>query len=233
MLLDPFRKQTYVKEESIYGFGPWVVRDIFEGEGTWQHVVNDWMYKFNQLIIENVVKRNTVVQAGSWQGVYPFLLSNMFDRVYTFEPDPVNFFCTTMNCQRNNIFKFQCALSDHAGVSIFEETGTTGQGRLESINPYDIPVTNKFQVSTIRLDDLALDSCDLILLDVENHEYQALYGGQWTIKKYQPAILLERNFKDSDNERIDQFLRSLGYSLEQNIEGKDLFYLHKNHIKKI
>ncbi len=231
MLLDPFRNLTYIREQSIYGFGPWVVRENYPGEPTWNNVVQDWTDKFNQLIIDYVLDRKVVVQAGSWQGVYPLLLSNMFEKVYTFEPNPINFFCTTMNCQRNNVLKFQAALSDRAGVSVFEETSLTGQGRLDSAGSYQMPVIDRYEVAKIRLDDLNLASCDFLFLDVENHEYQSLYGGMWTIKKHRPVILLERNFNDVDNQRINSFLESLDYRLKENIDDKDFLYLHHSHPK--
>jgi hypothetical protein len=54
--------------------------------------------------------RRVIVQAGGCCGTYPRLWSN--DRVYTFEADPLNFFCLAQNCSGPSIVKAEAALSD-------------------------------------------------------------------------------------------------------------------------
>lgn len=223
-----YRSLTKIKEEAIYGFGPWIVRDKFEKEGTWRIVVDAWLNHFNQMIIDVVKKRSVVVQAGSWQGVYPFLLSNMFEKVYTFEPDPVNFYCTVNNCQRDNIFKFQAVLADNPGVVFFEETTSTGQGRVEKTNSFNLQIEKKVPVQAITIDSLNLENCDFLMLDVENYEYEVLVGAANTIKKFLPVILVEHNYKDEDNRKVKDFLSNFGYKLDRMI-SMDYLYLHDSH----
>jgi len=57
---------------------------------------------------------------------------------------------------------------------------------------------------TMRIDDLGLDACDLIYLDVEGSELNALRGAAVTIDRYKPVIAIE------ENELCEQFGVSRG-----------------------
>lgn len=214
---------TSIRQEIIDGMGPWTLRNKFENEQTWNIVSNDWNTIFRDAILENVNDRSLVVQAGGWQGLYPALLSNMFDTVYTFEPDPVNFYCLTQNCQKDNIHKFQSTLSDKTGVVSFEEVPSTGQGRVEQPNPYNIHVERRFTVPALAIDSLNLPSCGLIMLDVESFEHTVLVGAVHTIRKYSPIVITEKNFRPDENEQTINLMKSLGYYLKQEYPIDMLF----------
>lgn len=55
------------------------------------------------------------------------------------------------------------------------------------------------------IDDLDLESCDLIQLDVEGYEHEVLTGAIKTIEKFKPTISVERG-----GGLID-FLKPYGY----------------------
>lgn len=73
---------------------------------------------------------------------------------------------------------------------------------------------------TMTLDDWAeqmnLNRCDLIKIDVDGNEYSVLSGGTGVLKKYKPMILLElapHVYKDPDDYiRLTYLLNSLGYT---------------------
>jgi FkbM family methyltransferase len=156
-LMDSFEEQATLLDVGVYGFGPWYIRnDGYSLAHTWPIVVSDWISFFNAAIIEFVPNRSTVIQAGGWQGVYPFLLSNMFERVYTFEPEPVNFHILSKNCQRTNIIKFQAALSDEAGIATLELTDNTGQNRIahDKHELFPLPIRNTLTIPKITIDSL-------------------------------------------------------------------------------
>lgn len=125
---------------------------------------------------------DVAVQAGGNCGVWPVALSKKFKSVYTFEPDPTNFFCLGINTPQPNIFKFNAALGDNRGcvdMALYEHN--TGAHYVAGPGP--IPV--------LRIDDLGLSSCGLIYLDVEGYEFDALRGGLNTIKTFRPVIGIE------------------------------------------
>jgi hypothetical protein len=57
-----------------------------------------------------------------------------------------------------------------------------------------------------RLDDLDL-SPFFIKLDVQGYEYKALKGGEETLRKHQPVLLIE-----TPNQKTREFLTGLGYT---------------------
>lgn len=126
--------------------------------------------------------RRLAVQAGGNVGIWPRELARHFDRVVTFEPDPRNFHCLTHNCTTGNIAAYEAALgAEPALAGLDREPGNCGATRL----------AGEGTVNVITLDSLALDHCDLLQLDVEGYELQALQGAQETIARCAPLIVLE------------------------------------------
>jgi hypothetical protein len=46
-------------------------------------------------------------------------------------------------------------------------------------------------VPVYRIDDLGLDVCDLIVLDIEGYELEALTGARETLAQHRPVVMLE------------------------------------------
>lgn len=63
-------------------------------------------------------------------------------------------------------------------------------------------------IPTFLIDDMQLEHCDLIFLDVEGFELEALKGATETIKKFGPLVMAERY---ENKEEIVDFLVPLGY----------------------
>lgn len=159
-------------------------------------------------------KKRVMVQAGGNCGVMleKFVLN--FGMVYTFEPDPLNFYCLNVNLPYTNVVKFQACLGNtHKLVSLNNGIST----EIQDVGAVHIDEKSlSGDVPTLRIDDLNLGACDLIQLDTEGFEYYALLGGMDTIIKYHPVLCLEMN---------PHWARRYGVSLEQ-IEHKifDLGY---------
>lgn len=155
---------------------------------------------------------HTCVQAGGNMGVWPWLLSHKFEHVYTFEPDPVCFRYLCQNLENSpNVYKFQAALGCyHQLVQLVPIHENLGAQYLHPSAPGHIP--------TFTIDDLALESCGLIYLDIEGFEFRALQGGYQTIKKHRPVIVVEdKGLSDQYGTKqgyIEEWLRShFGYSV--------------------
>ena len=72
------------------------------------------------------------------------------------------------------------------------------------------PNTTNAIFPTITLDTLNLDACDLLQLDVEGYELQAVRGAVETIKKYKPVIILESSGVELE---LNQLMRELNYNM--------------------
>jgi FkbM family methyltransferase len=139
------------------------------------------------LFMKYVSNTRVCVQAGGACGIWPLRFSQLFDQVITFEPQPDNFRCLLFNTGgADNIEAINAPLSNgHGKYSIsndITELENYGAG-------YVVPDGNG--LSAVRIDDLELPYCDLIQLDIEGHEKEALQGGAETIAKHKPVIVLE------------------------------------------
>lgn len=149
-------------------------------------------------------RRNLVVQAGGSYGVWPKQLAETFKCVLSFEPERSSFSLLYLNCgDIENIHIINAALTDetkfvHIHPISFTSHITTYEGSLKNI------------VCGVTIDSLNLPYCDMILLDVEGHEINALKGALKTIKKFKPIILVESKIID---DKV-QFVLDLGYHVD-------------------
>ncbi len=186
-----------VRDQKVEGVGPWLWRE--SDFWAWQHPALEFP-ALRDLILKHAKARRVMVQAGGCMGMYPRLWAKDFDRVFTFEPDPVNFHCLSYNCMDGDIVKMQAALSDNAAVLGFEPGPecNAGMGKIRQ--------GRRFTVAAIPLDALRLPVVDVIQLDCEGHEEKAILGARSTIEKCRPVIAIER--PDSS---LRHLMLSLGY----------------------
>lgn len=178
----------------------WPVQDVKCWE--WLQAEKD----LPNLISSYCANKRVVVQAGGNCGFYVKPYAQMFETVYTFEPNSLNFYCLTNNVWEGNVVKIQACLGEsHNSVGLTYKKVNSGVSRVhgEGIFP------------TFKIDDLGLSNCDLIHLDIEGYEMFALKGGIETIKEFKPIIALE--WLDHNNQfgvsadDILNWLTELGY----------------------
>ena len=176
--------------------------------------------KYFDVYKEHLGKGKVAIQAGGHFGMHPRMLAEIFETVYTFEPDSYSFHCLVNNCQLNNIKKFNCVLGDTHGMMYQKYDGQYNRG----VNFYDLPIIGETPITQIRdvldvdktalvnipqicIDDLNLSSCDLIHLDIEGSEDRVIKGAINTLQKFKPVLILE-----SLNIEGHEIICSLGYS---------------------
>lgn len=146
-------------------------------------VENEWKHKGKE-VVSLCTNRDTVVQAGGNIGIFPYYLSDYFNKVITFEPILGNYNCLLHNLEgKNNIITFNLGLGDKE-----EEAGI-------KYNPEDncgaISLGAGSGIHVCTLDSLKLESLDLLWLDIEGYEAKALLGAKNTIEKFSPILVLE------------------------------------------
>ncbi len=134
-------------------------------------------------ILEYCPGRRVAVQAGGNVGVLPALLAKQFMRVVTFEADRDNYECLIRNLRHHASVETRLAAVGEFpdAVGIAREKGNSGASFIQGYG--DVPVQ--------RIDDLDLEACDLICLDVEGYEYFALLGAEDMIRDFHPTIVIE------------------------------------------
>jgi FkbM family methyltransferase len=139
----------------------------------------------------------TVVDIGCNIGYYALLEAQRVGptgKVIAIEPEPENARLFLQNLQANgyrNVVFHQVAISDQNGTLPLRVSEKSNR---HSLNPVPWPTTN-LQVSVRTLDFLiakhALETVDLVRMDLEGHEVTVLPGMVQTIKTYSPRLLIE------------------------------------------
>jgi len=107
------------------------------------------------------------------------------------------------------------ALSDKEGAApFFLDSRNTGRSRLEG----SAAAATGLLVETRRLDAIvaerALARVDLVKIDVEGHERQVLDGAGETLRRFQPAVVIETGHeREEDRKAIAEIFEALGYEL--------------------
>jgi FkbM family methyltransferase len=174
-------------------------------------VVFDWLEHLD-LALKHVKEFGVAVQAGGNCGVWPKHMGTLFDTVYTFEPEPRNFYCLAHNCPEENIIKLQAGLGawlTHPKALEF----VAGQANLGAVALSDVYGATP----VLTIDALNLKTCDLIQLDVEGYEPNVLAGASRTINRFKPVIMVEDkglSVKYGYSKGwSDMFLADLGYRI--------------------
>ena len=169
--------------------------------------------------------RQVMVQAGGNCGQYVKQYAKYFKTVYTFEPDPLNFVCLTLNSPDNVVKSQSCVGNEKKFIALepFKHPS-------HDYHNGGIHVSGQGTLPTTIIDELDLPACDLIQLDIEGYEYFALLGAIKTIEKYHPVIVVEwfeawaaRYGVTSD--MFTQFFANLGYKQVWTMQG-DLVFTH-------
>ncbi len=170
--------------------------------GSWEGPSKDWIIA-REKILGKVKTMNVCVQAGGNLGMYPRMLATRFKTLYTFEPDPLNFACLVKNVTTDNVIKLNAGLGSQnelVGMNILAVSNLGMNQTVQGAAGGYIPM--------FTIDQLALKECNLIWLDIEKREDQAIYGAEQTIMKFHPVIALE-----TATPEIVRWLEERGYTL--------------------
>jgi FkbM family methyltransferase len=193
-------------------------------------IAHDWVSTikpFLQDMFPNKPK-GSIIQAGGHCGLYPLLFLEVFEMVYTFEPDPLSFFCLVNNCQSANVVKFNAALADKVGLVnvVVTSAQNTGMNKVVSAASSSLRGT----VPSVTIDSFGFEDVMMMELDLEGYEIPALAGATKTIEKYRPVIMLEcgdlNNPADlSHHTAVREAMKQYGYKPYKQINRLDMVFL--------
>lgn len=163
-----------------------------------------------------VKQKGVAVQAGGAMGMWAKRMSQVFNFVYTFEPNPQSFYCLSYNCPEENVVKINAALGAGPGlVRMGFPEHPSNYGGFRCLPGGHVP--------TMTIDSLGLPTCDLIMLDLEGYELFALHGAVNTIITCKPVIVMEDkgcsrafNYNKGD---VEKFLHGKGYKTLKRFHG--------------
>jgi FkbM family methyltransferase len=185
-----------------------------------------WEVEISQLIKKYLPVGGVFVDIGAnigYHSLYAAARVTATGVVYSFEPIPrlaQQIEKSAVANNFNNITIFNTALSDKAGqatLSLIDEN--IGASSLKNAIDQKL-VTEKITVRVSTLDTFLshFQRLDLIKIDIEGNEFEALRGGVQVLKKYTPVIIMEFSHVMYEHDYIGKtkefitFLDKLGYS---------------------
>jgi FkbM family methyltransferase len=171
----------------------WPARDteLVRVSGSWKAVLDE--------IRSHVTRFDFCIQAGGACGVLPAKLSEIFGKVYTFEPCEENYNCLIANLAEHGsglVVPIYGGLSSNAqGLSITLPKGNNS-GTWQTTPGGDIP--------SYVLDNVIPPSSrvGLVYLDVEGSEMSALMGATRILESCKPLVVLEMKGHGGEDEKV-------------------------------
>lgn len=150
---------------------------------------NNWEEYETKLFKKNIKKGDTILDIGAHIGYYTLIAANLVGRkgkVYAFEPDPKNFKLLEKNVKENkykNVILVNKAVTRSNGkIKLFLSKENTGDHRIYSSDDQ----RENISIESIYLDDFFKNQnikINLIKMDIQGAELEALKGGVKTLKK--------------------------------------------------
>lgn len=188
--------------------------EIVDGKGTYQ-------IRKLRVALSHCRSYRTAVDVGAHVGFFSMQLAKHFLRVDAFEPVDAHRECFMLNVPNaeedamQHVYLHPCALGEAAG-SVRIETASTSSGDSRVGGAGDIPMET--------LDSFELADVSFIKLDCEGYELFALRGGEATIKRDMPVILVEQKPGRAQRFGLPEtgavtYLEDLGYKCTAVLSG--------------
>jgi FkbM family methyltransferase len=167
-----------------------------------------------EAIVPFLVRPDTVaVDIGANLGIYTKIMLTRTQNVICIEPNPEC--CSILRKvfgKKVNVIT-GAASNMNADVLLRIPNAGIGYATVEEANARFAGAFKSIHVPAFKIDDLRLENVSFIKIDVEGHELSVLEGAGETLKKSQPAILLEAEERNRPGAvaSVREFLESLGY----------------------
>ncbi|MBN1287366.1 MAG: FkbM family methyltransferase [Anaerolineae bacterium] len=163
---------------------------------------------------------------GAHFGYFTLLLAGRVAQVHAFEPAPANFKALIHTLRLNHVANAEAhclAISAHDATAALEITPASSMYRLRGnrreLLEGHVPALGALPVRTASLDRFVpahgIARVDLVKLDVEGEELNALLGMQEIMRRWRPALVIEVHTQLNGGEHPNQILyllRRRGYT---------------------
>lgn len=169
------------------------------------------------VVTKHVRTKGIAVQAGCHIGLWARRLAQHFVQVHTFEPTPVLYECAEHNLAHcPNVVLSSLALGAVA-ADIHMQHRWGGKSKVTQATSGELVVPAK----QITIDSLQLPRCDLIYLDIEGYEPEALAGAHATIMRCRPVVAVE--VLKGNDASINAWADALSYTRVETIHSDWIF----------
>lgn len=155
----------------------------------------------------------TAIDIGANIGNHSLFFSDLFRKIYSFEPNKRTFKLLELNAElADNVTCFNVGISDQDCEALLNVDHANAGG--SAISTQATATTHAISLRRLAPFIDPADEVALIKIDVEGHEFLALTGSAEVIRKHKPIILFEQHrdeFSGGSTKTID-LLRGLGYA---------------------
>ena len=168
-------------------------------------------------VLKYVTNWNVCLDIGAHCGLWTMPLVRRFREVHAFEPIVPMVTALKMNAPEARIYT--CALGEENKIVFlrWDDTCTGGTKILDEIPDGYV----KVEADMKKLDDFNIENIGFIKIDVEGYERQVLEGGEETIMRSKPVIIVEQK----SNKDALPWLLDRGYKQVKVIAG-DYIMVH-------
>lgn len=183
-----------------------------------QRVDGRLTYQYHKLeaALSYVRDFRVAIDIGAHCGLWSMHLAKRFEMLHAFEPVARHRECFAANLVgAKNVVVYPMALGEKAG-SVRMETAPTSSGDTRVAGAGDIPLE--------LLDNFDFPNVDFVKLDCEGYELFALRGGEETLKRWRPCVIVEQKpghgqaYGLKETAAVD-YLQSLGAKLRRELGG--------------
>ncbi|MGO8950813.1 MAG: FkbM family methyltransferase [Ktedonobacterales bacterium] len=198
-----------------YGVFRFPANDEFAGRSLREY--GEWGQQELSLILSFLEEDQVAIDGGAFVGTHSIPMARSVGSggvVHAFEPNKLVFPLLLENLRKNdvtNVLTYPYALS-HVPGTLYQQ-GVTGERYVNYGNnqPNRLPQDDDSEaVTAVQIDNLRLEKCDLMKLDLEGMEPNALIGASITIEKHHPILYVECNSIEN-GWMVVNILRPYGY----------------------
>lgn len=202
-----------ITRECLHGKMSYFKNDTIIGKSL--EMYGEWSEHEIELLNQFIMPGDTIIEIGANIGTHTLPFAKAVGEtglVIAFEAQRLNFQLLCSNVILNDYLNVNCF---HLAIGSESQNITVPQFDPRHAHNFgSIPVNDHEQGEIIRmcsLDDLNLERCNLIKLDVEGIEAEVLSGAKKTINRLRPFIFLENNKKDNA-QSINSILHDYDYN---------------------
>lgn len=165
-------------------------------------------------LLDKLCPHNAIaIDIGVLWGAVTQQLNKIAREVWAFEANPEQS-QFLRRCRLPKVKIIHSALSDHHGEAQMRvPIDTVGHGTIEATNTLQDRKIKKYTVPCRTLDSYKIENVGFIKIDVEGHEISVLRGGEQTLRKWKPNMIVEFNEKHTSggNSSFLEYIYKLGY----------------------
>lgn len=198
--------------ECLHGIMIWPKADDVFGKSL--PLYGEWSEGENIIMSQFIQEGDIVLDIGANLGTTVLSLSKKVGeagKVIAFEPQSLISQCLQTSLTLNdvsNVSVYNAAVSDKAGWAYINDEKFSSIGRFGEAGISE----SGTRVQTIMLDELDLESCALVKIDVEGHELKVIEGGQKFLAKHKPIMYMEAKNNIADTKLYMRWLIDNGWS---------------------